>query len=61
MFSLLDVRFSIKQLKGKFNRLREQHQLAVEADRSWDPSTNNIDVLDDKWEEFIKIDSIDSI
>lgn len=27
LFSLLGVRFTVNQLKGKFNRLPEQHQL----------------------------------
>lgn len=59
LFSLLGVWFSIKQLKGKFNRLREQHQLfswmLKQTDVGWDPSTNNIDVSNDKWEEFTKV------
>lgn len=58
LFSLLGVRFTVKQLKGKFNWLCKQHQLfswpLKQTGIGWDPSTNNIDVSDDKWEDFIK-------
>lgn len=42
LFSLLGVRFTGKQLKGKFNQLCEQHQLFswVEADQGWLGSFN---------------------
>lgn len=58
LFSLLGIRFTVKQLKCKFNRLLEQHQLFSwmfkQTEVGWDSSTNSIDVLDDKWEQFIK-------
>lgn len=49
-------------MEGKLNRLLEQHQLfsslLKQAEVGWDPSTNDIDVPDDKWKDFIKVDSI---